>query len=1486
MNRRRLLFAALWLAAASAPVCSGRDRSVQSDQAEADSSFWSMSIQELQDYKKYTLRQIDALHREKKKLIRRGIETGERLLAEKSGSQYLDDILIRLADLTYLEEKDAYLDSMQAAEDREVATGVRQAEEPKPDFHKSMALYQRILDGFPKGELVDDALYNQGFLFEEMEDHASANRAFEQLIDRYPESRFAVEASMRLGEYYFNPPVNDLEKAIAHYSRVTGKPSNPRYPEAIYKLGWSHYRLGQLPRAISYFTMLIEAVDGKGPAEGGFASAATDLGEEAVDYIAVCFVDFGGPTAAAEYLRKLSNPAWGLNLLEKLGRVYMDDKEDYQNAILAYARMLEINPAFDEAPRIQMRIADCHRLLKDESGAFEARQRLFLTYKAGGIWWNAVTESKRRREAESLCEQALRENFQWLIRRAESTAQDRAFYQQAVELGRSYLETFPDDVHALLVRWNVALVLDTKLHQYKDALLEYFAISMAYADDSFQEFARAEGLPSTQDAAENAIVMADTLARQDRHVHPFAGDSAKAESRKAEAAETEVDQTNVPQAGITAAEVPKAGTSAEAGPAGGGEGLPLAESEKWLAIAYDNYIKLFPFDPKTQTMLINAGVLYYGHHNYVEALKYFKTLIKNFPGGQRMEEVNFSVIDSYFGNHDYASAEIYCRKLLQDSAAPEIRPRLNRRLGEAIFRNAQDLALGGRSREAGNEFIRMALEAPKVDFTDRALFNAGREYDKIRELDSAIRAYEMLRASCPGSKFLPDAINNLAFDYSEKGDYRRSAERYEELFRQLNEGPQAKDALYNALSFSAKAEDWIKSIELGNLYASRYPDASDAPRIYFQNAENYRKINDLRGMEGIYRRLPAVFPASPLGVESLFRLGKICIGRDSTAEAEHWFLQAVRKSDSLIAAGTASDPAAASEALFLASRIQQSRFNDMTFRLPEADMRSAMDAKQTLLQNLADQYAKVAAFRTARLPEALFRIGEAYEEFARAWAGQEIPPLDPIARAVREKTINERTRRVYGESLEAYLGGLRVLDKIQKDAGQSPVPGSAGPPQTGDSLLAESGIWSARMRPKISEVLFRTAEIQTHSIDNLLRAPVPAELSDMAKLEYRNQVLIKVIKPLVDGAAEAHRRNLTMADSLSMANAWVDSSRSQIQATLFLLARNYETLAWDALGRYRHWTDLYRKDREEPWNLPAEWTDMVINSLELSKSYSQAVILFGRDGIQKAARIGVGPDKRIPDQEFLARFALRMADTLEVLAASAEENQKQSEALYHNTGDGRMENMPALFEDNSAFIGKYRFSVLEEAFAADREFDPPSPSGGWLAARLIRMDPLNAPGKLNIRMDSLDVATDTTWTCADGNPPESAGETQDVPGWTAVKEDTSGRDSVPSDGDFLWIHNASPDTLQVRRMLQKEFIIPGIPVFGSIRMGVNRSARLFLNGKYAAEGSRMDIEDLAAFVRPGQNRLRLEFTEAGPFSAGGRVRLRYIPEKSSIEANL
>jgi cellulose synthase operon protein C len=1419
----RFLFPAVALALASVPRTSG-----QPLRSGADSTFWPLSVQELQDYKKYYSRELDGLQAEKRALIRRGIETGERLLAEKSRSAYEDDILVRLGHLYAMQEKEDFFDSLKARDER---TPAPSGAEPAPSYPRALAVFQRILDGFPKSEFVDDALYNQAFLEEETGRHDSANVRYRRLLSDYPQSQFAVEAAMRLGEYAFNPPVNDLENAVYYYKKVIEHTLSPRFPEALYKLGWSYYRLEQYPSAISYFTTLIETLGGEHPE--GQPVSAVDLTREAVDYIAIAFTDYGGPAKAAEYLKKLGNPAWGKDVLEKLGLIYMEDKEDYPSAVEAYEGLIRMAPFNADAPLIRQRIAECRLRMKDEAGAFETRQALFLSCRSGGAWWNAVLDGKARLQAYRLSEQALRDNFNWLLHRAEaSQPRDSSLYRRAVDLGRTYLEAFPEDMNALSVRWNLAILLDTQLRDYKEALQEYLTISMLYAGEAYVETARAGGLPSTRDAAENAVVMADTLVRRERR-HEAPAVSARADT---------------------------------SGP------VPLTDAEKWMVMATDNYIRLFPREPNTPVLLANTGALQFTHRNYDEALKYFKTLIRQFPDNPNREQVHFSILDSYMAGRDYSSAEIYGKKLAQE---PEARPYLDRvrhRLAEAVFMNAQNLAGEGRSREAGAEFMRMALESPQADFADRALFNAGRSFDAVRDYDSAIQAYENLRASYPGSPRIADALQNVAVDLAEKGEFLKSAARYEELYWVRRPDSTARDALFNARLFYAKAEDWIKATEIGERYAVQYPGAPDAAAVFYQTAETALRTPNPGKALDIYARFGTLFPASPAGVELWVRLGRHFEEADSPDQAESWYRRAVSKNDSLRAAGGSGNPPFAADALFRICRIRDREYGRIVFRLPESDMKARMDRMQALMERQATDYARVASYRTDRMPESLYRIGETYERFARTWSEQEIPPMEPIARAVKEKTVRDRTVRVYGQGLEAYRAGLSVLSRLNAE------PAADGP---SDSLRSAAVQWAERIRPKISETLYRIAGIHTATLSGLLGAPVPSNLSGLASLEYRSQVLVKVIRPIVEAAAQAHLRNLSVSDSLSLRNAWVDSSRSRIRETLGLIGRRYESLTWEALRQYRSELNRYAGNPADPAALPEEWIDTVVNALELSQSYAKAALIFGKDGLERSAKIGTDP---VPDSEArdrLMRFALRLSDTVRVMAA---ENASLADRTGKWAAASRLpeyEGVSAMLDDDRAYFSEYDKVLLEEAAETDRAFQPASPAGVRVRVRLIRTDPGAYLKKWNLSLLTLWVPSDSTWEAGRIEAVAAAGSgsvPEPVVGWAQAGVFPSTGKSDPGNAAAVRIGAARGDTLNARRALRKTWEVNGWPVFSGARFATGSPARIRINGFEWKPATGEAETDVSEWIIPGRNRIDVSADAPGAFWLEGSLRIQYVPE--------
>ncbi|NQT23787.1 tetratricopeptide repeat protein, partial [candidate division KSB1 bacterium] len=861
--------------------------------AEIDTAFWDLSLRELEGYRTFYRQELDFLQQEKDNLILRGIADGEKLLESNPDASVLDGILIRLADLYFYKEKDDFLKAMSQYDDWLETASPDPPEtppvEPQIQFTRSLSLYERIIDEFPKSQMVDDALYNKGFIYEELGDYDTAILIYESLIQKHPGSKYVPESYMRMGEYYFNPPQNELEKAISCYQKVIERRRGPRYLEALYKLGWSHYRLSKYPEAISYFTTLIESVDQLRELNSDVVVSGMMLREEAVEYVAISFIDFGGPESAESYIKQIGSPDWGFTMMQRLGDIYMNDKEDYRLAVMTYGKLRRMAKNTDQAPIIQKKIIDCYTALSEDASAFQARSNLFLDYSPNSTWWQKSQNEKLKLDVYRLTEEALRNNFHAQLKSA-SEINDTLAYNKAVNLGRKYLETFPEDLFAYMIRWNVALMLDTKLYRYKEALQEYLTITLAYNIDSYLDFAREKGLATIKDAAENAIVVADSLYRFEQRG-------------------LEVDLSGL-----------------ENGDDKSEDSMPFTPAAKWLAMAYDNYLKLFPFEENTPTILANAGALYYTHNQFDESIKYFKTLLRYFPDSRQAQHVQYSILETYFGKKDYDSVENLAKKILSEDYSNEIKDKSRQRMGESIFLKAQALAEIGRSDLAAEEFLRLTLEVPQIDFADRAVFNAAREFDKDGQYHSAIRAYEQLRISYPGSSHLVEALNNLAFDYSELGEFEKGANQYAALVPLLKEGTEKKDAMYNAHVFYVKAENWRRAVETGEQYIAQYPDAEDTPTLYFRIGQYWKNLGEPFKAKQVYKAFIHQFPESLHCVEASYFLGRCSQKEDSLIQAIRMYDQAEEMNTRLKANGLPGNDFYAAEALFHGTELLQQEF--------------------------------------------------------------------------------------------------------------------------------------------------------------------------------------------------------------------------------------------------------------------------------------------------------------------------------------------------------------------------------------------------------------------------------------------------------------------------------------------------------------------------------------------------------------------------------
>ena len=1407
----------------------------QTSNARLDSTFTPYSLPQLQNFLNYYDQELDELQNEKKELIRRGIQDGELQLASSPDPKVIDQILIRLADLYYYQAKDQYMDRMeqydQLLEAYDEGAVQDLPEEPKLDFHKSLAIYQRIIDEFPHSEFTDDAVYNRGFLQEEMGLVDQAVRIYLYFVEAFPSSKYIPDAYMRLGEYYFNPPLNDLNQAIRCYKVVMQYRSHNRYDEALYKLGWSYYRLSEYPEAISYFTTLVENLTEQqlylAPRD-----ARNDLLEEAIEYIAISFMDYGGPEKMVQYLDGLDWPEWSRDVLLRMGNGYRQQKEEYRPAIQTYKYLID-HVEESEALNVRKFIVDCYGALDDQENLFLARQDIYEHYNPKTPWWVSLDDERIKLDAYRISELAMRNNFNAMLKQVKENPNPEGF-ESTVDLGYLYLDTFPEDQYAYMIRWNVALILDTKLHRFKEALQEYLTISLVYSTEAYESFAREKGLSSIRDAAQNAIVITDTLIAQEKRLN--SGQIVEVS-----------DTLRAP--------------------------IPLSDAQKWQAMAYDNYIKLFPFDEKTPAILSNAGALYYINNHFDEAIKYFKTLMKYFPGHEAARKVELSILESYFAKNDYESTEALAKKILSGNYRPEIKNQARQRLAEAIFLKAQGMASLGKDQKAADEYYRLALEVPQIEFADRALFNSANEYEKIQDYESAIRAYEMLRSTYSTSTLTTDALNNVALNYGEIGKNRLAGDRYRELAGLAKEPQKIQDALYNAYIFYTKGLHWTQAIETGIQFVNQFPEAEQAETMYYQIADHYIQLNQpRRGMNHLISFMWK-FPKSARCIDASFELGKYYQSIDSLDMAERYYNQTFttwQRMDSTLSGDYAF---LAAEGLFNSTRMAHRKYEAVQFNVPAYRLKSQADMKEKLLRDLQEKYTEIVAMKTVRLPESLYRIAELYDQFALSWARQPINEKDPTALAVKEKAINERTAQIFQQALEAYLRASKGLRQLSLELAGNPLQKD----EHSDSLAILTKTWREKSEIKASATLFRMARIHQESIDRLLATPVPQGLSPIEQLEYRSQVLVQAIQPLVNQVIAAHRRNIHVADSLGISNTWTQASNKQILEHLSLIAEQYQALSFEALREYSKMAALYRyRTLEKKQNLTQEFIDTMINMTELAKTYASAAVKYRKQGMQEAERTGLDMLAVAANREAMDQFALNLADTVAIDIGKARHDEQRANAFFESTQDLFYENTLAVFEDNEYYLGNLRVPVLESAFEAEPGYQYQRTTRNTLAAALLRIDPDTYSRKFGIQLAIKYMVTDTSWTCSyqpvqlsSNKPTESTvevkpnGQRLRDPDWTNVPVYQ------------IWI---APTNKISMLAFRKDTEITGLPIQAEMKMRSESPCRIYVNGEIAVDRAQNGSYDLSNYLKTGINQIGFVYSNQPAYSVRGWLTVRYVPK--------
>jgi cellulose synthase operon protein C len=1445
-----------------------RGQNVTSDLSEtvADSGFRQFSLDELERFRTHYTREITRLEVERSDLLEQGIRDAELFLAHNPNSETADRVMMRLAEL-YYEKTQADFQEAMTEFDRMYSLYERNQidqppAEPEKDLSSSLHMYASIIEEYPGSSYVDDAFYNIGFLLEESGHLDSAFTFYQKTLAEFPNTDLKPDLLMRVGEYYFNPPNNQVETAIEYYKQILEFATSPRYNEALYRLGWSYYRLSQYDRAISYFTLLADDVYHTRQFDPERKYTNPSLVEESVEYIGLSFLEMGGPDAAINYLREIGGRTYGVDILERMGDAYMREKEDYTLALRAYELLLEDYPDVGIAPQVQNNIVLCLRRQEEDALAFLARDLLYTRYHKGTEWWEKNTDEQVREMAYVLTETALRDNISWLLNSAQEQDRQDIYYQAVVE-SEKYLHSFPSDSSTPLIHWNMALTLDTKLQQQERAFDEYLKISNLYWDSRYQRFAAKNAVALARDAAVNAIAAAEEQAAKEEPV------SIAELSKEAELEGTE---------GFNFRERMKL------------QPTPLSESESRLATAYDNFIKLFPHDTETPLFLANAGALYYRHNQFRNALKYFKTLLIHFPGSDQVAQARYAIMESYFGRGDFRSSEIISRKIIESNANEEIRSRARRRLAESIFLSAEVLAEAQKHLEAGNEYRRMVKETPRSEFADLALFNAGLEYDKAKEYNRAIDTYTYLLASHPNSGYIYDAQNNLAFDYAEVGDFRNAALVYERLATIHPDTARARDALYNSSLYFAQAEDWEGGIRVNKLFLQRFPRDEAADDLAFEIAMFRRELNEFEQAHESFLEFVQRYPESPFVIEAHFRRGNYLRTQDEPYNAIIEYQKALLKSEDFIQQGIARNDYFAAEAEFALAQVKLEQFHEIQFILPEAELSRKKERKKDLLLEIVRHLRGVTEYGTFRVYEASYLIGQTYQDFAQTWAGQQLPEMETTRKIVAQKEVNDAARELYERSATSYRSTIKGLTDLldtwatalrQEEQLDPTVSMDSLAAVTQDSILRIGSKWIDRSKNRLTQVNYEIADISLETAHAVLQAPLPGGLGDFPTLVYRKRVVDLAVAPQITETREVYLRNLAQADSFDIDSQWVELSKEKLVSIEQMLANLYSGLAMDGIEllhqKYDRYGTLVFSDMEfgAVVNDLQSVSDDIANSLEFcEQSFDSSMTQYDQN-LQLISQLDLEEKYIKASSDSMLSTALDFALLNDSLSIEAKQYADRARDRFLKTTDPLLEEGLFTFESNYFALRDLELSVLEHGYKMAQKYDNESIFAENITLQLVRFDPEQYAGLVGLEIKESTFITDTTWKTSSTY----------FEGWTlptfdqTVWQFASIVPNVTSElGQPIWCYTRhdtvvvvdSIETIEVyyepvdEAFFRKEFTVNGLPVACEISFVADEVLNLYFNGdlitriRDTAANDSVVVIDLSELLLDDKNTIALE----------------------------
>lgn len=707
----------------------------------------------------------------------------------------------KLPDATLYQARESYLRLLQTAKTKEIVSEslLRLAEiegllaenalfkndnvETKIHLDLAENYYRRLLTEFPGRKDETETRYQLARILS-LNGEAEKSLSYLDNLSRLPsEDLEAIEARFRLAETAFSR--KDYRGAASLYNRVIKEGQKTDfYNTALYKRGWSYFKVQKYRQALNDFTALLEHVY---LPEDKRSKALASLMKDTFRVSALTLSYLQGPNSAKSFFKKNGHKKYESELYKSLAALY-DEQERFQDTAETYFAFVETNPLDMHAPELESLGINVLGKAGFVDLVLDAKKRFVEHYSVNSEYWKK-SKRKRSKKVAGWLKNHLNDVTAYYHSEAQKSKKPKDF------LGVSkwyalYLENFPEDKETPNKRWLYAETL-TDGGRPDLASKQYYIL--AYEPSTLKK--------SRKEEAGYRVI----LSQQNR-LNELKASKSRTKSHLENVSQTrkELIDSSLKYRAVF--------VGAKRVPLVLAQVIELQLTEKQIRPAVDNARDLLKLPKVTRKQKVRAR----------EVIANGEFDLKNYPAAEK------------------AITQI----LRYDRPSPKLAKTFHDRRAKSIYKQAEIAKTAGKNDEAVRHFLRIAKVEPKSDVRINAQYDAGTLLLEMKEYSRAVGVLTGFARKFPKNKLTKNIPAKLILAYESTGNWRGAAREYEKVASVSKDNNIARTALWQAGESWMKIKTTkarTKTTTIWKSYIKKYPKPLDL------SLEARQKLVDLYG---------------------------------------------------------------------------------------------------------------------------------------------------------------------------------------------------------------------------------------------------------------------------------------------------------------------------------------------------------------------------------------------------------------------------------------------------------------------------------------------------------------------------------------------------------------------------------------------------------------------------------------------------------------